>query len=87
MIKVESYFSAELFSKYGETFEKIWIATAFKGASGELTTITNIDQRYNNHVAWLNVMLKKVNGGILKFEGVALTGWSRYDHFLGKNQV
>jgi hexosaminidase len=82
MENVREYFRPELFEKYGRVFERIWIATAYKGAQGELASLTNIESRYKNHVSWLDVMEEKVSKNILKFSGVALTGWSRYDHFL-----
>ena len=83
MEDVKSYFGPQLYEKYGRIFGKIWIATAFKGASGELATLTSIQHHYLNHVSWINVMRDKLNGKVVEFEGVALTGWSRYDHFLG----
>ena len=82
MEKVDTYFGHDLYVKYGHVFEKIWIASAFKGASGELAVITSIEHHYRNHVAWLEVMMQKSSKTILKFKGIALTGWSRYDHFL-----
>lgn len=82
MENVEGYFQPHLFSKYGRLFGSIWIATAYKGASGELATITSIEHHYRNHLSWIDVMKKKSSESILNFKGVALTGWSRYDHFL-----
>ena len=82
MQNVETYFDDDLFKKYGRLFEKIWIASAYKGASGELAKITSIEHRYRNHISWMKVMKDKVTRNILKFKGIALTGWSRYDHFL-----
>ncbi len=82
MERVESYFQQELYIKYGHVFGSIWIASAYKGASGELAVVTSIEHHYRNHVSWLEVMLQKVQSKILTFKGIAITGWSRYDHFL-----
>ena len=82
MEDVERYFGDDLYEKYGRLFEKIWIASAYKGASGELAKITSIEHHYRNHISWMNVMNDKVKRNILKFKGIALTGWSRYDHFI-----
>lgn len=83
MEEVPAYFGPQLFTKYGRVFGKIWVATAYKGATSELTRVTSIDHHYKNHVSWINVMMDKLSQNILSFQGVALTGWSRYDHFLG----
>lgn len=82
MEEVESYFQPHIYEKYGRIFGSIWIATAYKGASGELATVTSIEHHYRNHLSWISVMNQKITQSILKFKGVALTGWSRYDHFL-----
>jgi hexosaminidase len=82
MEDVRSYFSNDLYVKYGKVFEKIWIASAYKGASGELAVITSIEHHYRNHISWLEIMQEKTSQKILRFKGIAITGWSRYDHFL-----
>jgi hexosaminidase len=82
MPRVEAYFPSQYYDKYGRIFGSIWVASAYKGAQGELATATKMAERLANHVSWVKVMSNKVADGILKFEGVALTGWSRYDHFL-----
>ncbi|CAF0942961.1 unnamed protein product [Brachionus calyciflorus] len=82
MENVETYFQPDLYVKYGNVFGKIWIATAYKGASGELATITSIQHHYLNHISWIDVMKEKISRNVVKFIGVAITGWSRYDHFL-----
>lgn len=82
MENVETYFQHHIYEKYGRIFGSIWIATAYKGASGELATVTSIEHHYRNHISWIEVMHQKISRHILEFKGVALTGWSRYDHFL-----
>lgn len=82
MEDVKSYFQPYIYDKYGRIFGSIWIATAYKGASGELATVTNIEHHYRNHISWIEVMSELISRSTLGFKGVALTGWSRYDHFL-----
>lgn len=82
MTHVESYFPASYFEKYGSIFGSIWVATAYKGAQGELATVTRLHERVANHVSWARVMRDQYTRAVVRFEGVALTGWSRYDHFL-----
>jgi hexosaminidase len=69
MEDVKSYFSYDLYEKYGQVFGEIWIATAYKGASGELAVITSIEHHYRNHISWLDVMDEKIRNNILKFKG------------------
>ncbi len=54
-----------------------------QGAFGERLYLTNIHRHVNNQLGWLEVMRResRSNGGRVSFRGVALTGWSRYDHF------
>jgi len=82
MENVETYFQPHIYQKYGNVFGKIWIASAYKGASSELVAITSVQHHYLNHLAWIKVMKRLSSQGVVQFEGVALTGWSRYDHFL-----
>lgn len=80
--KVNEWFQSYLYVKYGRIFEKVWAASAYKGASGELTTVTSIKHHYLNHISWIQVIKEKHIMGVVQFRGIALTGWSRYDHFL-----
>lgn len=82
MENVRTYFQPDLYVKYGQVFGSIWIATAYKGATDELNMIPSIKHHYINHISWFDVMEEKINQKILSFRGIALTGWSRYDHFL-----
>jgi len=77
MEDVRSYFQPHIYEKYGRIFGSIWIATAYKGASGELAVVTSIQHHYLNHLSWIDIMKEKISRNILKFKGVALTGWSR----------
>jgi hexosaminidase len=79
---VDTYFEKNLFKKYSEVFDEVWGASAFKGASGELAVITSVDFHYNNHLSWLNLIKELTEKKVIRFRGIVLTGWSRYDHFL-----
>lgn len=69
-------------SKYEKSgFSSIWFASAFKGASTPNQIWTPMDLHMKNHQQW-----KKVIDGMSKFpkihyNGMALTGWQRYDHY------
>ena len=72
--KVRNYVPNYIFAKYSRIFNNVWAASAFKGASGELTTLTSIQHHYLNHLAWMEIILEDQG---LNFTGIALTGWSR----------
>ncbi|XP_063817138.1 hexosaminidase D isoform X1 [Pseudophryne corroboree] len=68
-----------LIDKYWQCgFHKIWLASAFKGATGTSQQLTHIGHHLENHRRWQQVV-KKIPQGIL--QGLAITGWQRYDHF------
>ncbi|OWA53214.1 Hexosaminidase D [Hypsibius exemplaris] len=65
---------------YKDVFPNIWGATAFKGSSGETAQIPNIKTQAMIHTSWISSL--RENGHKMKnFRGIALTGWSRFDHF------
>ncbi|XP_006003432.1 hexosaminidase D isoform X2 [Latimeria chalumnae] len=66
----------EKYQKCG--FSKLWFASAFKGATGASQSLTHIGHHLANHVQWLKVA-DSVHRETL--QGIALTGWQRYDHF------
>lgn len=82
MEDVKNWFQPYLYIKYGHIFQNVWASSAYKGASGELTTVTSIKHHYLNHLSWIDVILEKQRLGVVNFRGVVITGWSRYDHFL-----
>ncbi|XP_053607103.1 hexosaminidase D-like isoform X2 [Plodia interpunctella] len=63
---------------YRVLFPKVWAASAFKGASGDTKAIAPVSRYVSNHVAWMNEVQMYPD---IKFAGIILTGWSRYDHF------
>ncbi len=64
--------------RYDELFDELWMASAFKGATSQLELIPDTELHYSNHISWLRMMRKFPNPH--KIKGIALTGWSRYDH-------
>ena len=70
-------------------FRHAWAASAFKGAFGERLLLPDRERHAANNAAWMGVVAKEGGGGgtaaAVKrsgfFRGIALTGWSRYDHF------
>ena len=77
VLDVGKWFQYDLYVKYGQIFGNVWAASAYKGAGGELITVTNIDERYNNHISWNKVIHQKMMTNVCNFSGIALTGWSR----------
>ncbi|NXO93572.1 HEXDC Hexosaminidase, partial [Certhia brachydactyla] len=69
----------QLIEKYRRCgFSKVWFASAFKGATGVNQSLTLIGHHLRNQLEWLQVA-SRIPADIL--EGIALTGWQRYDHF------
>ena len=72
----------EVWDMYGKLFPAVWVASAFKGATGSAQILTNASVHLDNNLQWIRIMrtlgaqVKKVN-----FRGMVLTGWQRYDHF------
>ncbi|KAK7010733.1 hexosaminidase D [Biomphalaria glabrata] len=64
---------------YSTLFKTVWVASAFKGATGSRQFYTEPWFHLQNHFSWLEVIA--LNSRRLRFQGIALTGWSRYDHF------
>ncbi|XP_066519224.1 hexosaminidase D [Hoplias malabaricus] len=55
-----------------------WAASSFKGSTTVHTCVTSTQRHVDNHIQWLNVA-SGISPGI-KLQGIALTGWQRYDH-------
>ncbi|XP_071430005.1 hexosaminidase D [Pithys albifrons albifrons] len=69
----------QLIEKYCRCgFPKVWFASAFKGATGVNQSLTLIGHHLKNHLQWLKVASRTP---VDVLEGIALTGWQRYDHF------
>lgn len=76
---VENKIPPDAWIKYGKYFSGVWVASAYKGATGANQYLTNVSYHLENHVSWLNVLSKYQNE--VHFKGFILTGWQRYDHF------
>ncbi|XP_075222877.1 hexosaminidase D-like isoform X2 [Lycorma delicatula] len=78
---VYRFVPSSVWEKYATTFPRVWAASAFKGAFGETLYVPNVKRHLENNMRWLQVMSTegpKFKGG---FQGIAITGWQRYDHF------
>ncbi|XP_074121113.1 hexosaminidase D isoform X2 [Sminthopsis crassicaudata] len=68
-----------LMDKYRKCgFPKLWVASAFKGATGVNQSLTIIGHHLKNNIQWLKVA---DSGPAEMLQGIVLTGWQRYDHF------
>lgn len=76
---VEDQITKSIWEKYASLFSSIWVASAFKGATTPKTTFPNAEYHLENHLSWMRVIAE--NNDKINFRGIALTGWSRYDHF------
>jgi hexosaminidase len=76
---VENAITPMMWEKYARIFKSVWIGSAFKGANKPNSVIVNETLYLNNHLSWLRVMTDY--NDLLKFKGIMLTGWQRYDHF------
>ena len=63
-------------------FREVWVASSFKGSSGEITTMSYIGHHQRNQQTWLETMHRASLRHKVNFTGIAVTGWSRYDHML-----
>jgi len=63
-------------------FHEVWVASSFKGSSGEITTMSYIAHHQRNQQTWLETMYTASFRHKVNFTGIAITGWSRYDHML-----
>ena len=70
------YFDVDLWNKYGSVFSNVWIATAFKGATGSCQHIPAIHHHLSNHERWLEELSANVSK-VNEFQGTVFTGWSR----------
>ena len=83
---IDHFVDGNTWRKYSNLFSNVWVASAFKGAFGERLFIPNVLRHYHNHISWLDVIRREsspntAHGKPINFRGIAMTGWSRYDHF------
>lgn len=70
----------DLWDRLSKVFPNIWIASAFKGATGACVYATNIMYHIDNHLTWLSV-LEREKSKFQNIRGIVVTGWQRYDHY------
>lgn len=78
---VYRFVTSQMWDKYATIFPTAWTASAFKGAFGETLVIPPARRHLENNLKWLAVIQSedaRFSDGI---QGIALTGWQRYDHF------
>ncbi|UJR07750.1 hypothetical protein I4U23_012034 [Adineta vaga] len=80
-IQVEGFVSGSQADLFGQ-YQILWGATAFKGATHETATISDVKHYYENQISWIKQLQISLPTKWKNFNGVILTGWSRYDHFL-----
>ncbi|XP_068762095.1 hexosaminidase D-like [Montipora capricornis] len=78
-IDLKRHFPRDMYHRYMAAFPRIWTASAFKGSTGPNSDFVKISKHISNNLQWVEIMNKmsKTNEVL----GIALTGWSRYDHY------
>uniref|UniRef100_A0A3Q4AP41 beta-N-acetylhexosaminidase n=1 Tax=Mola mola TaxID=94237 RepID=A0A3Q4AP41_MOLML len=56
----------------------LWAASSFKGSTSVYTCVPSTQRHVDNHLQWLRVAASLSAG--IKLQGIAITGWQRYDH-------
>ena len=67
----------DLWDKYSLVFDSIWVASAFKGATGPCMFVTDSGYHIENHRGWIDLMALHKHK-FKNLRGICLTGWSRY---------
>ncbi|XP_025092976.1 hexosaminidase D-like isoform X2 [Pomacea canaliculata] len=70
----------DLWQKLSSIFSSVWVASAFKGATGPRACATNINYHLENHLNWI-AALNEMKCLFKNIHGIAITGWQRYDHY------
>jgi len=68
------------FDLLNQSFGQVWAASAFKGADGITSNLTDVLSRIRNHDNWLKVFQGQLYPHRNKLAGLVMTGWSRYCH-------
>jgi len=74
------YFDHGVFNRFGDVFDRLWLASAFKGANWPDQPFVDLRRYAQNHLAWLQV-LNYYDSPLKGVGGIILTGWQRFDHF------
>ncbi|XP_058824095.1 hexosaminidase D [Topomyia yanbarensis] len=78
---IYKFIQSSTWEKYSSIFNTAWAASAFKGAHGEALLLPPIRRHLENTLRWLAVMQGEGARFTHGLQGLALTGWQRYDHF------
>lgn len=70
-----------MWDKYANVFPTAWVASSFKGAHGEQLIFPPARRHLENNLKWLAVIQSESARFSHGIQGIALTGWQRYDHF------
>lgn len=73
------HINSDIWSMYSHNFKNIWIASAYKGATGADQLLTNFTYHLENHMSWMAIVEQFKHQ--VNFRGIMMTGWQRYDHF------
>lgn len=76
-----NYFPQGMFHRFSQVFDSIWVASSFKGSSGPSANSVPLEHHVANHLSWLELITSLPETTRCKISGIALTGWSRYDHY------
>ena len=74
------HFPKDLWDRYSQSFQRIWLASSFKGALKPWSNFVPTQQHLDNHLSWLKIV-SRLKGKGMNVLGIALTGWSRFDHY------
>ncbi|KAK6758034.1 hypothetical protein RB195_015694 [Necator americanus] len=81
---VQEYTIRELVLNFG----KIWASSAFKGADSPTAMYNRYVHYEKNNVQWvLQQRSFRQQSEPVNFEGIIITGWSRYDHMAGLCEI
>ena len=73
----------DVWNKYLNVFDSLWVASAFKGATGPDKQMPDIAYHLENHRSWMNLVASyKDTAHFAKFKGIMLTGWQRYGNII-----
>lgn len=75
------FIQSNTWEKYSLVFNTSWVAGAFKGAFGERLLLPQGRRHLENTLKWLAIIQSEGTRFTNGIQGIALTGWSRYDHF------
>ncbi|XP_034717242.1 hexosaminidase D [Etheostoma cragini] len=71
--------TVSLLEKYCSAgMSELWAASSFKGSTSVYTCVPSTQRHVDNHVQWLKVAASL--SAAVKLQGIAITGWQRYDH-------